>query len=290
LYFNTSPQIEGPGLILSDDLWVVDVDGGELRTLLDPGQGGNFSISPDGKRMAIITPGRIDLMDADGSNRREAFTHTRVITFSEFEYYAQPVWAADSNSLRVAIPPADSSSASSQTTTIWNIPVEDKPAWLIGQLSTLPRTGTPPLFAPNLARIAYLVGESVEGDPNGNLPKMAVSELSENVLWDPVIFPVEVTSVHGWSPDGIRLLFVSPTASVAEITMGQPDSRPLVSGDAPVLNVTWTDNFRFLYQQLNQGGWDILLAGIDGSEPELIDSVTGQPVSYDFTWVTKPAG
>ena len=54
-----------------------------------------------------MTSGTIRLVNADGSERREAFTYTPVVTRSEFQYYAQPVWAPDSDCLRVAIPPAD---------------------------------------------------------------------------------------------------------------------------------------------------------------------------------------
>ncbi len=285
LFFNTSPQIDGPGLLMSDDLWMVDTDSSELTIVLGPGDGGNFTFSPDGQRLAIVTPGRIDLMDVNGNNRREAFTHTPVITFSEFEYYAQPVWAADSGSLRVAIPPTDSSVPSAQPTSIWSIPVEDRPAWLIGQVTTQPRSHEL-LFAPNLARLAYLVGERPEG-PDSDRPSMAIAEMSESIIWDPILFPADVMSVHGWSPDSAHLLYASETASIAEITMGQPDVRPLISGDDQglILNVTWTDNFRFLYQQQSATGWDILLGRIDGSDPMLVDSVIGVPAAYDFAWV-----
>ena len=292
-YFSTSPQMEGPGLFLSDDLWMVDVDSGELSMVLAPGEGGNFYFSPDGRKLAIVTPGRIDLMDAGGSGRREAFTHTPVITFSEFEYYAQPVWAPDSNSLRVAIPPADSSAASAGPTSIWYIPVEDRPAWLVGQVTTLPGLHTPPIFAPNLARLAYLTGGSLNGDADSDLPDMAIAELSENKIWDPVLFPAEVMSPHGWSPDGLRLLFRSPAAPIVEIKMGQPDIKPVFSGDDQnlILDVNWLDNTGFLYLQQSSTGWDILLGWADLGNRVLIDSAGGGPISYDSALVpAKTAG
>jgi hypothetical protein len=148
----------------------------------------------------------------------------------------------------------------------------------------------PLFFAPNLARLAYLVGERPEG-PGSDLPSMAIAEMSESVIWDPAVFPADVMSVHGWSPDSVRLLYASETASIAEITMGQPDVRPLINGDDQglILNVTWTDNFRFLYLQQSVSGWDILLGRIDGSDPVLVDSVTGLPAAYDFTWVPAKA-
>ena len=287
LYFNTSPQMEGPGLLLSDDLWRVDADTGELSMALAPGEGGNFYFSPDGRSLAIVTPGRIDLMAADGSGRREAFTHTPVITFSEFEYYAEPVWAPDSDSLKVAIPPADSSAVSSQPMSIWHIPVEDRPPWLAGQVIALRALHYPPLFAPNLARLAYLTEDNPENIPESNLLDMAVAELSESKVWDPVIYPAEVMNVHGWSPDGMRLLITLPTALLAEITMGQPDIKPLISdGDVgSISHLTWTDDFRFLYVRYNEDGWKFLLGHVDGSEPVLIDSGTSSPVYYDFAWV-----
>ena len=119
LYFNTAPQVDGPGLFLNDDLWVVDVVSGQLTPLLAPGEGGKFYFSPDGSQLAVVTPGRINLMDPDGSNRRDGLTHTPVITYSEFAYYALPVWAADSSSFMAAIPPVDILAGDHQPNSIW---------------------------------------------------------------------------------------------------------------------------------------------------------------------------
>ena len=287
LYFNTSPQIDGPGLLLSDDLWMVDVDSEALFLLLSPGEGGKFYFSPDGRSLAIVTPGRIDLMETDGNNRREAFTHTPVITYSEFEYYAQPVWAADSGSLRVAIPPADFLAAAIQPTSIWHIPVEDQPARLIGEVTTHSGLNRPLSLAPDFNRLAYLVGDQPENRPESNQLGIGISEMSESKIWDPVVYEAEILNVFDWSPDGMRLLLTTPSANVAEIVMGQPAIKSMISDEdkGTVANLTWTDNFRFLYAEYSGDGWNLLLGHVDRSDPELIDSGPRLPVSFDFTWV-----
>ncbi len=285
LYFNTAPQFEGPGLFLLNDLWMVDADSGSRFKLLDPGEGGNFTFAPNGQKLALVTPGRIDLVDVDGSNRREAFTHAQVVTDSEFEYYAQPVWASDSDSLRVAIPPVHTADLGVHT--IWHIPMVDQPARLIGEVTTASGLLTP-LFAPNLARLAYLSSEHTQGTSRSTL---AVSELGDSMVWDPVLFPEavtssEVTRLHGWSPDSIRFLFTPPEGALAEITMGQPGVRKLISEEQMIINdLRWTDNFRFLFVNFAADGWHLQLDDILGFEQLEIAAGSHGPVSYDFAWV-----
>jgi hypothetical protein len=91
-------------------------------TLLPHGQGGEFIYSPNGQEIAISTATSISLVHTDGTNRREVLTYPMVATYSEYSFYAMPIWAADSSSLRVAIPPADPLGEPRQPTTLWTIP------------------------------------------------------------------------------------------------------------------------------------------------------------------------
>lgn len=54
----------------NDDLLLIDTDTGEVKQLLAPGQGGDFLVSPDGKRIAVQMPDHIDVIDLQGQTVR----------------------------------------------------------------------------------------------------------------------------------------------------------------------------------------------------------------------------
>ena len=93
----------------------------------------------------------------DGSNlRADLLIYPPVVTESEFRYYAEPVWAADSGSLRVAIPPAEPYLPDATLST-WFIPVDGSPATMLAAFAAEDRDFRfPAVFSPDLARIAFL--------------------------------------------------------------------------------------------------------------------------------------
>ena len=156
LAFNTREDAE-IGLVPNDDLRVVDADTGEQELLLVPGDGGEFTHSLDGLQIAVVSPGSISLVDADGRNRRDAFTYTPVSTASEFRYYASPTWAADSSFLRVAIPPANPFSDPPQPATVWHIPADGSGPGLLTEIEMAGPSHA--YFSPDLRFIAHQVGQ-----------------------------------------------------------------------------------------------------------------------------------
>ena len=156
LAFNTRVDVE-IGLVPNDDLRVVDADTGEQELLLVPGDGGEFTHSLDGLQIAVVSPGSISLVDADGRNRRDAFTYTPVSTASEFRYYASPTWAADSSFLRVAIPPANPFSDPPQPATVWHIPADGSGPGLLTEIEMAGPSHA--YFSPDLRFIAHQVGQ-----------------------------------------------------------------------------------------------------------------------------------
>jgi dipeptidyl aminopeptidase/acylaminoacyl peptidase len=55
----------------NNDLLLVDTDTGEMKQLLAPGQGGDFLVSPDGKRIAVQARDHIDVIDLQGQIVRQ---------------------------------------------------------------------------------------------------------------------------------------------------------------------------------------------------------------------------
>jgi Tol biopolymer transport system component len=61
----------GDPMTMPLDIWLIDADGGGARPLTDtPGEERDPSWSPDGTRLALRAGGGIDVVDADGGNRR----------------------------------------------------------------------------------------------------------------------------------------------------------------------------------------------------------------------------
>jgi hypothetical protein len=284
LFFNTAPQLDGPGLFLNDDLWVIDVDSGQLSLILSPGEGGNFYFSPDGRQLAVVTSGRIDLMDPDGGNRREGLSHTPVITYSEFAYYAIPTWAADSSSFMAAIPPVDIMAGDHQPTSIWSKSIDERPARLVGNLTALPG----PIFSPDLSHVAYLFGDGPATGPDSPPPGLAIAEIGPDGLGESTVYSQQADYLAEWSPDGLSFIYTPAGFTVPIRHIGTLAGDPLAMGDgqSAIAQSNWVDENHILFLQKNGIAWDILLAQ-PGGQPRLVDSVEGSPPATHFSGTPK---
>jgi hypothetical protein len=252
------------------DLRLVDADTLEQVTVLQPGEGGEFTYSPDGRQVAIATPEDISLMNADGSGRRRVLAYAPVATMSEFAFHPRPVWASDGRSLLVGIPPSDPFASPAQPTEVWTIPADGTSATLTASIDAQPTqliTG----FAPDLGHVAYL------GQAEGML---AVTDLRSG---DTVSYMVNAGSLYDWAPGSQRFAFLAnlelPQAQIVELG---GDAVP-AHDDASVvaIDVSWLDGDRYLYlAQHEGGGWDLVLAEVGGPRTVLA-TVTGQPPMYD---------
>jgi len=133
LLFNTI-VLTDYGRRATDDLYFLDADTRRWTLLRQPGEGGKFDVSTDSQRVVMTTPSQISLMKVDGSDYRVMLTYT-VPYPSEVAYYAQPVWAADSKSLTVAIPPEDFYYGTTSPTNIWRLPIDGSAPEIVSQLS-----------------------------------------------------------------------------------------------------------------------------------------------------------
>ena len=299
LAFNTRLRME-IGLVLNDDLHLVNADTLERTALLPPGEGGEFTYSPDGRQVAVVTRGSISLINADGSDRREVLTYTPVATHSEFAYYAKPVWAADSSSLRVAIPPADPLAEPSSPTSVWSIPADGTPASKIGNIAT--GQVKEPLFSPNLRYVAHLVvaqpdpestpmtsllitsmdkGQAVTYYPQTDTGTQITLDSGETITHYP-----EASLIYGWAPDSLHFAFLTYSSELpAQAQIGQlgKEAVSLYSGADTVIDVRWVDADRYLFLAVGSRGWSILLGHLQfGGLITSVAGVVGDPPAYDF--------
>ncbi|MDY6877087.1 MAG: hypothetical protein SWK90_12920 [Chloroflexota bacterium] len=287
LAFNTRLQME-IGLFPNDDLHLVNADTLERTALLPPGEGGEFYYSPDGSQAAIVTAGSISLINANGGNRREVFTYTPVATYSEFQFYAQPVWAADSSALRVAIPPADPNIQPSPPTSIWHIPTGGTPASMIGSITT--GQMKPSVISPDLGYVAHLHYD--QSDPQSSpMSSLLITDLDNG---ETVTYYPEAALIYGWAPDSRHLAFLAyPPELPPQAQIGQigGDVVPVYSdANNAIIDVSWVDADRYLFLTQNPRGWDVLLGQV-GGPVTAVAGVPGadRPPAYDFTAPTTSA-
>jgi hypothetical protein len=279
--FNTRAHMD-VGLVLFDDLQWVDANTLERSVLLPRGEGGQFTYSPDGSQIALVRSGTVTLVDADGGNRREAFTYTPPVTRSEFQYYVQPVWAADSKSLRVGVPPADPFAQPPQLSTVWHVHTDGRAARL---LATINAQGLDQnAFSPDLGYVAY-VEQSGGMSPGSGDGVLLVTDLDSG---ETVTYHGGVGSVYGWAPDSLRFAFmVRDQHTQAQI--GMLGSEPVPAhGDPDVttIDVRWLDTSRYLYTTITGDAKSLFLSEIGGAST-VVATVNVRSLVYDFCLCRK---
>jgi len=273
--FNTYPQFEGPGLMDNKDLWYIDVDTGERRSFLSPGQAGHFYFSPDGRQMALVTPDRIDLLNTDGSDRRiGVLTYPFVLTYSEYAFHAVPIWSEDGSYLRVSIPPQDSLGDPASLTNIYHLYTDGTPANLLTSVNIVPLEFAD--IAPDLNRFAFVeqIGESAD-----NLRALKLANLSGST---PTEYTTGSIGFGSWAPDSSHFYFNRFNPN--EYFIGIINEPGVILLDAnPVMDFAWVTSDSFLF--LAQSGDDVELRMGTLSTPSTVIKNLGSGsnnASYDF--------
>ncbi len=278
LAFTLSEVLEGPGAIPYNDLHYLDVDSGELVTIFERDQGGQFTYSPDGRMMAITTPSSVGLANADGSEiRRDLLTFELVLTYSEYQFYPRPVWSGDGSQFLVAIPPADSLSPDAPSTVIWRIPVEGAAERVI-EFSPAPLFGFmgPDFISADHGLFAY---ERELGEPQENRRELVIANLdgSAEMVYDsgPLVF-------NGWSPDGQRFTYTR-FGEESLTLLGQIGESPARLGNAGFAqDVRWLDPNRLLFIEFGEDAvWKLRALELGSASVVLAESALLPPV-FDF--------
>jgi len=271
LLFNTRAVFEGPGLAKYDDLLSLNVETGALTSLLDPGQGGDFYLAPDGGRMALVKADSIGLANADGSNRQpDVITFTPVITYSEYAYYPAPRWAPDSSRFGIIIPSPDPL-APGQTATIWIAPADGGPADQLAVLNGetfFPQAFGSPLISPELLDLAFF---RTAGGSNNNELYLARADGSGEQLYQ-----AGNLAWVGWNPDSIRFAYrVQPD----QYFLGSKGANPQSLGQGRRLE--WIGEDAYLMLSGQSGAWQLSMNFIgQGSIP--LASSAGDSLLYAF--------
>jgi hypothetical protein len=282
LLFNTRSIFEGPGLAKHDDLIRIDTDSLTRTMLLAPGKGGDFTASPDGRFLAlvrpgsagtIVVPGVIEIANPDGTPTGSGVIHyTPVITYSEYAYYAQPVWKPDSSMIGVAIPSPDPLAPATSGET-WTMAVGGAPSSL-GTISGgffFLGMANAPLLSPTLDRVTF-----TRPTATTNVWTLHVADPSgagETV--------VATGQFHwqGWSPDGAHFVFGLDAPMNLQLAQASGASGPLGSGT----DLRWFNTAEVLYLSGSMGAWTLQRGGI-GLPASPLASPAGDFVQFDFVY------
>lgn len=273
LLFNTRAIVDGPGLFKYDDVLSLDADTGEMKEVLAPGAGGDFTISPDGNKMAIVRPDSISIAATDGSGLRpEVVSYSPVITYSEFMYYVPTVWKRDGSAVGVAIPSQDPL-ATGTTGIVWRIPADAGPAESLGPVDGefyFFQSSSAPLLSPDLNRLAFRRETTTT-----NIYDLIISNAdggAENV------YATGGIQWLGWAPDSSQFAYTQD--GPMDLHIGTPGQPPQPVG--PCTQLRWMDAASFLCLSGSRGAWSLMEGGVDGSLSTLA-SPEGDFIAFDFT-------
>ena len=128
LYIETK-SIEYQNAKPNEDILFLDTDSTEIKELLDPGQGGLFQVSPNGKLVAIQARDHVKVIKQDGT-----VFYPNLTTYpTSWLYLSEPdiYWTQDSNKLNIVLPIATGSALDTsgpEPRTIWQFLMNSKSA------------------------------------------------------------------------------------------------------------------------------------------------------------------
>jgi Tol biopolymer transport system component len=252
--------VEGITAHIYDDLNLIDVDSGDLTTLLPPGSGGNFAYSPDGTEIAIVNDSSLSLVNSDGSDLRPALVTWKPLGITHEYHRPQPAWMPDSRSLLIAPSNArdniDALYNPNASSTIWQVWVDGTPP---RQLSTM--IGAPLWLGYSPDRRYVLFTRRID---DGLTYELHIATVDNNVH---IIYATAEGMMGGgdWLPDGSGFIFGGHDIELQIGRLCQPPI-PFLLPETPesfVRRREWVDNSRFLLT-IDQPP-QLLMSDLDGN-------------------------
>lgn len=270
-FLSTRYEYEGPGASPNLDLFILNAENGDWRSLLDVDEGGRIFLSPDGTTMALTTPTSIRFASTDGTPLGDSrLTFDPVITYSEYAYFPQVIWLPDSQAVLAVIPSPDPFAPDSSAT-IWRVPVSGpEPAALQtfpGSLFMLDAFGQV-WVDPTGGQIALLQAAGDGGERSLSIVPLGGGDatfIAEGSLeW------------NGWSPDGSLFSYRTLGPDAMLMLADLEDVRAVIPGG---IALAWVDGGVVVLGG-RTGDWTLFLHTLDGSTTNLA-TIPGDWVTYD---------
>jgi Tol biopolymer transport system component len=220
----------------TNDLYRADANTNQWTILHQPGEGGAHFISPDGRRVVIVTPGQINLMDVNGSHYRTLLEYPHVMIPSETHYYAQPVWSGDSQVLMVAISPQDVYYETTLPLTVWQLATDGAPPAIVAQLPA----GFSESISPDTSKIAYTRRILRQANWEYELHISNIDGTEDTIYGD------ATTNFHVWTPDSDHFVFWSGNPTRYYLGKIGIDPIPLTAPTSTIGFLALVDETHFL--------------------------------------------
>ena len=253
-----------------EELWSIDVPSGNLHKVADLGLNSGFTLSPDGKLLALLkrgTPdnpkGSLSIAGSDGSNPRLMLQLPT--NPNGYGYESQVSWLPDSRSLWLGAPITGEQPADPITRIdIYRVPVHGK-AQAVGHVDA-PDTS----WSPDGQHLAYL-RPAADTDESRQL-FLAGADGSSPRLY---------TTIQGgtfarWAPDGAHFVYGGDGQAYLGAT-GQPGQ--VLPALRDVLTARWVTSHQLLYIS-NRPGASVLVSYTIGGQAANIATLP-EDVSFD---------
>lgn len=250
---------------------MLDTEAGVLSRLLDPGQGGDFAISPDGRRIALIRPKALGLVAADGSDLQpDLVTFPSILTYSEFHFYPPVVWKPDSSAFGAVIPSEDPL-APEPYGEVWLVPADGSPATLLARVTGdvyFPQLGGRSLLSPDLARLAFLRPTTT--------PNISALVLADSDGSGETVYTTGSLTWLGWGPNSRHFAYLE----ARNLVVGEVGGAPVPVG--PAVSARWLGATELLVLSGERGAWTLSRA-TPGAPPTPVLSLDEPIPIYDVT-------
>jgi len=268
LLVNTKVQYDGPGLGRSDDLFLINAETGVITTVFTAGNAGEVWPSPNGMKMVISRGTYLSLANIDGSGViPNVVTFPSIITYSEYQYYPEPVWAADSSRFGVVIASEDPL-APATTGAIWLVNASTGAATLASTLNGnffFPKG----ILSPALDRVS---SARPTADP-------AVKDLYVSALDGSMGLHLATgnAAVESFSPDGQYFCYYVDSGTNDWIGSLGGGTFAVPGGS---MRLIWYNNTHFAYASGTVAAWTLKM-GDTGGGSTVIASPAGDRTTFD---------
>jgi hypothetical protein len=238
LYFHTRYRLDETYGIPPNDLYRVDADTPEPQSLLTRG-GGDMTISPDGRLIALARTDRINIVNADGSNLLTALEFTAVNTYSDWSYAPQVVWLSDATGFYTVIPASDPNNNPAQLSRFLYVSPTGAFSAQLAEFPAAPVRVSRPLIAPDGSKVTYVTQTNAALD----IHVIDASTADLTVAAHP---NSGLIGLWAWSPDSKRFAYWTSDPANLLLTGINLPSASLVDASAPY-SLRWVNTDRFLY-------------------------------------------
>lgn len=250
----------------NEDLLIIDAETGQVEILFPPGEGGGFSVSPDGSLVALNKSGRVDIATIEGQViLPELVTHTPT---EPMELYAGIDWLPDSTGLIVTLPADDYYDMEDpENRTVWRYPLDGRPPHLV-PLDT-PVKG---LYEVSPDRNWILYGYIDHTEP---VIEFYLGDLRNGFTQNVNLL---ATEAFYWCPDSIHFVL----SGAGEFYLGSVDGSLKLIDQGRFLG--WVDASRFLYYPKLDGG-SLTMGEIGGGGRPILVGEPGSSLLGSLGWL-----